>query len=60
VETKEWSMFPGVALDKYERSVVDNGASLAMLEGAGPIEDGGRLRKCMFGAGEDSLITRAD
>jgi hypothetical protein len=36
-------MFPRVALDRYERSVAENGASLAMLEGAGPIEDGGRL-----------------
>jgi hypothetical protein len=43
VETKEWSMFLGVALDRYERSVAENGASLAMLEGVGPIEDGGQL-----------------
>jgi hypothetical protein len=60
LEIKKWSMFPGVALDKYEKPLAKNGVSLEMLEGASPIKDGGRLQKYMFGTREDSLVTGAN
>jgi hypothetical protein len=60
LKIKKWSMFLGVALARHERPMEENGASLAMLEGAGTIEVGGRLQKCMFRVDEDRLVTRVD
>jgi hypothetical protein len=49
-------VFPGHALDKFEKPVAENGAVVTLLEGTGSPETGTRIQKCVFCIGENGLV----
>jgi hypothetical protein len=60
VEIKERSLFPGDALDRYQKAMVENGTAPTLLEGVGSPVNGAQIRRCVFSAGEGGLVTGAD
>jgi hypothetical protein len=52
LESEEFIVFSGGALDRHEAAVAEGDAADSVLEGSGAFEDGNRLRKCVFKAGE--------
>jgi hypothetical protein len=56
LKIEKFTMFPGGALDQHEVAMTEDDATALMLENFGAIEDGNRLRKCLFGVGETDAI----
>jgi hypothetical protein len=52
LEIEKFTMFLGGALDQHEVALIEDDAAASMLKFFGAIEDGNRLRKCLFGVGE--------